>query len=155
MASVDVQQSRIRQRVPAAAPGAPSIDSRGKRACPRADRLGRSLFTFHAIVGLYLLFGWLAPQPFLLAFYLVLLPAVAIQWLLNDGSCVLNNFETWLRHGRWRDPRNPEEGRFLAMLAHWLFRWQPSRATLDALSYGIVALLWLAGFAHLSVLWRG
>ena len=132
MASVDIQ------------PG--GFHDNTAMAGPRTDHLGRGLFTFHAIVGLYLLFGWLVPEALALAVYLVLLPAVAVQWLLNGGSCILNNFETWLRHGRWRDPRNPEEGGFLSMLSHWLFRWGPSRATLDALSYSAVAMLWLLGF---------
>lgn len=117
-----------------------------------SDRLGRRLFTFHLIVGLYLLTGWLVPSDLALAIYLVVLPAVALQWMVNGGSCVLNNFETWLRHGRWHDARNPEEGGFLLMLSGWLFRWRPSRAAIDVLSYGSVAGFWLLGFAHLSVL---
>lgn len=135
-----------------------SIDFDGMdgAACPsrpRSDRLGRSLFVFHVIVGLYILFGWLVPVAMALVIYLVLLPAVAIQWLVNQGSCVINNIETWFRHGRWRDARNTEEAGFLSMLAHWLFRWRPSRPLLDGLSYASVAMLWILAFAHLSVLW--
>jgi hypothetical protein len=120
---------------------------------PRIDPLGRSLFVFHVLVGLYLTLGWLVPVTMALALYMVVLPVIAGQWLINKGSCVLNNFETWLRHGRWRDERNPEEGGWLAMLAHWLFRWKPSRKTLGALSYASVAALWLLAFGHLSILW--
>jgi hypothetical protein len=121
-------------------------------ARPRSDRLGLSLFIFHVLIGTYLIFGWMVPAAMALAFYMVVLPVIAGQWLLNKGSCVLNNFETWLRHGRWRDERNPEEAGWLSMLAHWLFRWKPSRKTLDALSYGTVAALWLLAFGHFSLL---
>jgi hypothetical protein len=139
MASVDIEHLRYR--------------SEAQR--PRGDRLGRGLFVFHLLVGAYLLFGWAVPFAMALAFYLVLLPIVAVQWLINKGSCVLNNIETWLRHGRWRDPRNQEEAGWLSMLAHWLFRWRPSRPTLDALSYASVAALWLLAFAHLTLLPSG
>jgi hypothetical protein len=137
-----------------------SIDVNGtgyteSRTGPRRDHLGRSLFLFHLLVGAYLVFGWLVPIAMALAVYLVLLPVVAAQWLINKGSCVINNFETWLRHGRWRDARKCEEAGFLSMLAQWLFRWRPSRTTLDALSYASVAALWLLAFGHLSLLWAG
>ena len=121
-------------------------------AGPRPDGLGLAAFTVHALIGLYLLFGWLVPYAIELAFYMVVLPAVALQWLVNRGSCVLNNIETWLRYGNWRDPRNPEEGGFVVMLGYWLLRRRPSRATADALSYGSVVTLWLFAFAHLSSL---
>jgi hypothetical protein len=119
---------------------------------PRTDILGRGLFIFHVLVGAYLIFGWLVPVAMALAFYMAVLPIIAVQWLINKGSCVLNNFESWLRHGNWRDARNAEEAGWLSMLAHWLFRWRASRKTLDALSYGTVAALWLLAFAHFSIL---
>ena len=142
MASVDFGDPRVR--------GLRRQDCRPKQ--PRTDALGRSLFVFHVLVGLYLCFGWLIPGAFALAVYMVVLPVIAVQWLLNQGSCVLNNFESWLRHGHWRDPRNYEEAGWLAMLANWLFRWTPSRSTLDTISYATVAGLWLLAFAHFSLL---
>jgi hypothetical protein len=153
MASIDVNEARYSDARPGAL-GAPSFQSRAKHVVgPRGDHLGRSLFAFHLIVGVYLLFGWLVPAAAALAVYMVVLPIIAVQWLLNKGSWVLNNFETWLRHGRWRDERNHEEAGWLSMLAHWLFRWKPGRPTLDALSYASVAALWLLAFGHLSILW--
>jgi len=44
---------------------------------PRSDGLGVVSFAIHALIGLYLLFGWLVPYGMELAFYMVLLPAVA------------------------------------------------------------------------------
>lgn len=141
MASVDFHDPRVR-----------GTARRNAAQGPRRDLLGQGLFAFHLAVGAFLILGWLIPYALGLAFYMVLLPVVAVQWLINKGSCVLNNFETWLRHGRWRDPRNYEEAGWLAMLAHWLFRWRPSRATLDALSYAAVAGLWILALAHFSLL---
>lgn len=142
MASIDFHDPRVR-----------GLNRRRDCArAPRNDLLGRTLFAFHVVVGVFLCFGWLLPFGMALAFYMVVLPVIAVQWLLNQGSCVLNNFESWLRHGSWRDPRNPEEAGWLAMLAHWLFRWRPSRSTLDVLSYATVAGLWMLAFAHFSLL---
>ncbi len=128
-----------------------SIDFSGPTA-PRPDRLGISLFVFHLGIGTFVLGGWVLPFGEALGFYLILLPAMAGQWLINRGSCILNNVETWLRRGRWRDPSNPEEGRFLHMLYYRLFRVAPSTERIDTLCYGIVLVLWLLGLGHLTLL---
>ena len=79
---------------------------------PRTDGLGIGCFLFHMSVGAYVLVGWLfSCQPALLI-YLGLLPAMATGWRLNRHSCVLNNLESLMRSGRWRDPESREEGGF-------------------------------------------
>jgi|SRR5882672_7559879 len=117
---------------------------------PRSDRLGLSLFILHLFISTYVLAGWMVSLPSGLLFYLVLLPAIATQWRINRGSCVINNLESWLRSGRWHDPANREEGAFLLMLCEWLFRVKPHPKDLDALSYVAVFLLWLLAFSHFS-----
>jgi hypothetical protein len=119
---------------------------------PRQDWLGFGLFVVHAFVGFCVFFGWALPSRDGLGLYLVLLPAMALQWRLNRGSCVLNNLESRLRSGKWRDPANREEGAFLLMVSDWLFRTRPSALSLDRLSYAAVLVLWLLGAAHLAVL---
>jgi hypothetical protein len=121
---------------------------------PRSDTLGLALFIFHLAVGLYILTGWAIPSTTALSIYLLLLPAVVTQWIVNRGSCVINNLETWLRTGQWRSPENPEEGRFVQMLIHWTFGVRPSGTSTDALSYGVMACLWALGFAHFLFLTR-
>ncbi len=130
-----------------------SIDWEGRIACrsgPRSDSLGLSFFFFHLLVSAYVLSGWIvSSQPHLL-FYLLLLPLLAAQWRLNQGSCVINNLESWLRTGHWRDPNNHEEGGFLLMLCDWLFGIRPYPVILDRFSYGLVLALWLLGLSHFS-----
>ena len=118
-------------------------------AGPRADRLGLGLFLFHLGIGLYLLTGWIIASYEALAFYLLLLPLIALQWRLNQGSCIVNNFESLLRSGRWRDPESREEGAFLGMLWLWLLGTKAPPVLLDRISYGAVFALWTAGFMHL------
>jgi hypothetical protein len=112
--------------------------------------LGFGCFLFHLLIAAYVIFGWIiSPTPALVV-YLVLLPAVVAQWYVNRGSCVINNIESWVRSGRWRDPKNPEEGGFLLMLCHWLFRVRPHPAVLDRLCYLTVLVLWLLAASRFS-----
>jgi len=117
---------------------------------PRRDKLGFSCFLFHLLVGGFVLVGWLISSYEALMFYLVLLPAMATQWAINRRSCIINNIESWLRSGRWRDPENPEEGGFLLMLCDWAFAMRPSPITLDRVSYAVVIFLWLLALGHMS-----
>jgi hypothetical protein len=64
------------------------------------DVLGISFFLFHLCVCAYIVGGWLIPSTSALVFYLVFLPLVAMQWLVNRGSCVISNIETLLRTRR-------------------------------------------------------
>jgi hypothetical protein len=133
-----------------------SIDYDERRECqagPRFDGLGLSFLISHLAVGAYILFGWIVSSPPVLGFYLLLLPAIATQWYVNRGSCVMNNVESWLRSGRWRDPANPEEAGFLLMLCHWLFRARPHPTVLDRFSYAAVLILWLLAASRFS--WFG
>ena len=121
-------------------------------AGPRSDRLGLSFFLAHLLISTYVLLGWGIPSTPALLFYTVLLPAIATQWHVNRGCCVINNLESWLRSGRGRDPDNKEEGAFLSMLSDWLFRVRPHPVLLDRFSYATLLMLWLLAFSHLS--WR-
>jgi len=130
-----------------------SIDYDDRRECetgPRSDAMGLSFFIAHLAIGAYVLLGWIVSPPPALAFYLLLLPLMATQWYVNQGSCVVNNIESWLRNGRWRDPANPEEAGFLRMLCHWLFRVRPHPLVLDRFSYAAVLILWLLAASRFS-----
>jgi hypothetical protein len=130
-----------------------SIDFHDRDECPpgpRLDALGLSFFISHLLVGAYICFGWFLSSPETLPFYLLLLPAVMTQWYVNQGSCVMNNIESWLRSRRWRDPTNPEEAGFLLMLSQWLFRIRPHPVVLDRFSYTAVTILWLLAASRFS-----
>jgi hypothetical protein len=79
------------------------------RIGPRADSLGLGCFVFHVFIAAYIIFGWIVSPTPALVIYLVLLPAVVAQWYVNRGSCVINNLESWMRSGRWRDAQNRDK----------------------------------------------
>jgi len=130
-----------------------SIDYDDRNECqlrPRLDGIGLSFLISHLAVGAYILFGWISSSPPALAFYLLLLPVIATQWYVNRGSCVMNNVESWLRSGRWRDPNNPEEAGFLLMLCQWMFRVRPHPVVLDRFSYVAIFILWMIAASRFS-----
>ena len=116
------------------------------------DALGQACFILHFAIMLYIVFGALAPWRGALYFYDIFLPAVAVQWLFNKNSCVLNNLETFMRSGRWRDPANEEEGAWLLTLARDTLGIQATPRQMDVFIYCALACLWAGGVAHLAAL---
>jgi hypothetical protein len=126
-----------------------SIDIQ-ERIGPKRDGLGVSCFVLHIGVGGFVLGGWLLSSTEALLLYLVVLPAMATQWAINRGSCLINNVETYIRTGRWRDPHCGEEGKFLLMMCDWFFSTRPSPQAVDRFSYSIVIFLWFLALGHVS-----
>jgi hypothetical protein len=76
------------------------------------DLLRVTTFTLHLLIVTYVSTGWMSSTRIGLFFYLLLLPVIVMQWLLNAGGSILNNAETLIRTGRWHDARNTFEGHF-------------------------------------------
>lgn len=129
--------------IPALATAAPSPSE-------RRDLLGHFCFYLHFAVMIFIVTGWLIPARPLLYFYLGFLPLVALHWQVNRNSCVLNNIESWLRFGTWRSEQNAEEGAWLMTLIRNVTGIQLRTWQVDLLTYGVMALLWFAGFSHLD-----
>ncbi len=125
---------------------------RHKPVGPNRDFLGLSFFLVHLFICAYIIFGWVVPSTSALVFYLVFLPLVAMQWLVNSGSCIISNLETLARTRRWRDPNSAREGRFISTAAFSLLGLNTSPSDVDSLSFCALFILWLLGFIHLSVL---
>jgi hypothetical protein len=115
----------------------------------KRDALGQFCFIIHFLPLTYIVTGWLAPWRGALIFYLVFLPAMFLQWKLNKRSCVLNNIESLIRTGRWRDPRSREEGAWLRTLVNDKTGWNLSRAQMDMFINAMLILFWAMAFARL------
>ncbi|MFL6690826.1 MAG: hypothetical protein ACJ8IR_11665 [Alphaproteobacteria bacterium] len=113
------------------------------------DAVGRACFIVHFLPLLYALTGWLAPDHTWLIVYLIFIPALFLQWKLNKGACVLNNIESLIRSGRWRNPANREEGAWLRTLMNERTGWNLSRAQMDMVINAVMLALWLLAFARL------
>lgn len=130
-------------QTPAAASALPS------HAAEKRDALGNFCFYLHFAVMIYIVLGWAVPLHAALYFYMGFLPAVAVQWQFNKNSCVLNNIESLLRSGQWRDPNNKEEGAWLQTLAFNLTGILFKNWQMDAFTYFVLAIFWSAALSHL------
>jgi hypothetical protein len=124
------------------------------KAPVKRDLLGNFCFYLHFVVMLYIVSGWLAPWAAMQIFYLVFLPGVAIQWRFNQNSCVLNNLESLMRTGRWRNPENVEEGAWLLTLVRSVLGLKVTHGQMDAFTYTVLAILWTLDLGHLRH-WAG
>ncbi|MDE2184321.1 MAG: hypothetical protein KGJ78_14975 [Alphaproteobacteria bacterium] len=113
------------------------------------DVLGQGCFALHIAIMLYIVGGWAVPARGALIFYLLFVPAVALHWLFNRNACILNNLESVMRTGRWRDPTNREEGAWLLTLVKDATGIVLTPGQMDAVSYVVMALLWGAALWHL------
>ena len=123
------------------------------RLAQKRDLLGHLCFTFHFAVMIYIVAGWLVPWRPALAFYLLFIPAIYMQWLVNRDTCILNNVEGFMRTGRWRNKENnPEEGAWLLTLATNVTGLEITTFQINVLTYSVLALVWLLALARLF--WR-
>ena len=113
------------------------------------DLLGHVCFYLHIAIMIYIVLGWAVPANWALMFYLVFVPGVALHWQINKNSCVLNNMESWLRTGSWRDPTSREEGQWLLTLVKDVTGLSFTPAQMDAFTYSVLAVLWGLGLWHL------
>jgi hypothetical protein len=119
----------------------------------KRDLLGHLCFTFHFAVMIYIVAGWLVPWRPALVFYLLFIPAIYMQWLVNKDTCILNNVEGFMRTGRWRNKEiNPEEGAWLLTLANNVTGLEITTFQIAVLTYSVLALVWLLALARLF--WR-
>jgi hypothetical protein len=113
------------------------------------DLLGNFCFYLHFAVMIYIVTGWAVPASAALVVYLAFVPAVALHWQINKNSCVLNNLESFLRRGIWRDPSNREEGAWLLTLARDTLGIPVTPGQMDVFTYSVLAVLWGLGLWHL------
>jgi hypothetical protein len=116
----------------------------------RRDILGQFCFVLHFVVMIFILTGWLVPWRALLIAYLVFIPAMCVQWKMNNGACILNNLEGWVRNGRWRNKETkPEEGAWVLHLIAGLTGWRVTALQTDILTFGVLFLVWGLALARL------
>lgn len=94
--------------------------------------------------------GWAIPSNAWLIAYLFAMPLIAVQWVLNRNTCLLNNLESWIVTGRWRDRADPEQGGFIAGFVEKVSGWRPSGRAANLISYGLLGVLWCVAATHLA-----
>ena len=122
-------------------------------AAEKRDVLGHLCFTLHFVVMLYIIAGWALPWRAALTLYVVFIPAIYVQWQMNKDTCILNNLETWLRTGEWRNKTfNPEEGQWVLTLVTNVTGLNVTARQIDVLTYAVLILGWMLALAR--IVWR-
>ena len=119
---------------------------------PAAVALSRTCHTIHVALVVFVLAGWLFPVRQILVAHLMFVPALIVTWLLNRNTCPLNNLESRLLTGVWRNEENREEGSFLLVLVENYLRMHPTQRTMDAITYALMAFCWVLSICHLWLL---
>jgi hypothetical protein len=115
------------------------------------DRLGRVFLALHAAIIVYVLLGWLVPARVALYIYLLVLPLIVLQWVLNGGSSIINNFENLARNARWNDGGNCFEG---ALFQTFLKRIgvPASQGQITTVLCSLMLIFWLAALFRMILI---
>ena len=122
-----------------------------RTATSAPDALRLSLFLVHAAVIGYVVSGWLSPTRTGLLVYLVLLPLILLQWLVNRGASVVSNLESLIRTHHWRAPEHGIEANvFRSILSSIGIR--ASNAQVNTVLVSTMLLLWMSALARLMLI---
>ena len=102
----------------------------------------------HMVLVIFVLAGWLVPVSEVLELHMAFVPLLVLTWLLNRNTCPLNNIESWLTKGVWRDAENREEGSFLVVVVEKYLGLHPSQRLMDAVTYMLMGAAWLLALGH-------
>jgi len=115
------------------------------------DGLRATLFAAHLAIIAYVGLGWLVPSRTALYVYALLLPMIAIQWLLNGGVSIVNNIENLVRRGRWNDSQNRFEGALFKTLLGWV-GVPASQAQITTVLCFLMLIFWIAAICRMVMI---
>jgi hypothetical protein len=115
------------------------------------DWLSVAMFLVHAAIVGYVVSGWSTDSRAALLVYLILLPFIVLQWLLNGGSSIVSNFESLKRTGRWRDPAHGMQGTFFksVLLSVGV---NATHAQINTIVIATMFLFWMVAFFRLMLI---
>jgi hypothetical protein len=115
------------------------------------DWLRAGFFTVHVTIIAYVAVGWLVPSRAALYFYALLLPAIAMQWILNGGASVVANLENLARSRQWNDSSNALEGAFFKTVLDALGIHATQAQITTALCF-LMLIFWIAAVCHMMLI---
>ena len=115
------------------------------------DWLSVAMFLIHAAIVGYVVSGWTSDSREALLVYLILLPMIVLQWLLNGGSSLVSNMESLKRTGRWRDPKQDLEGTFFQSVMKSV-RINASKAQINTIVVVSMGMFWTVAFFRLMLI---
>ena len=124
---------------------------RASQAAVTTDWLSVALFMVHAAIVGYVVAGWTAQTRLGLFIYLMLLPMVVLQWLVNGGSSVVSNIESLKRTGHWRDAEQGLDGAFFQSVLGSI-GLAATKAQINTVVVVSMFLFWVVAFFRLILI---
>ena len=121
------------------------------QAAVSTDWLSVALFMVHAAIVGYVVAGWTAQTRLGLFIYLVLLPMIVLQWLVNGGSSIVSNIETYKRTGHWRHSEQGLEGAFFQHVLRSI-GLEATKAQINTVVVATMFLFWVVAFFRLILI---
>ena len=115
------------------------------------DKFYFCFFAIHVAIVVYVALGWLISSRTALYFYTLLLPVIALQWILNAGCSVVNNFENLARVGKWETPDLARKaGFFRSVLSAVGLR--PSQAQITTALCSLMLIFWVCAVCRMMLI---
>jgi hypothetical protein len=83
--------------------------------------------------------------------YLLILPLIVLQWLLNGGVSIVNNLENLVRGRPWNDPANPFEGMVFKTLLNGI-RIPASQAQITFVLCALMLMFWVTAMSRMVLI---
>jgi hypothetical protein len=125
--------------------------SKAPQAAVATDWLSVALFMVHAAIVGYVVAGWTAQTRVGLFVYLLLLPMLVLQWLVNGGSSIVSNIETYKRTGHWRHAEQGLEGAFFQSVLRSV-GLEATKAQINTVVVVTMFLFWVVAFFRLILI---
>jgi hypothetical protein len=114
------------------------------------DKLHFWFFAIHLGIVVYVALGWLITSRVALYFYALLLPAIALQWLLNGGCSIVNNFENVVRGGSWTLSTRRQRPFFKGLLGAVGVR--ASQAQITTALCSLMLIFWICAICRMMLI---
>ena len=115
------------------------------------DKLRFWFFGMHVAIAVYVALGWLITSRIALYFYTLLLPAIVLQWLLNGGCSIVNNFENLVRAGSWGGPEQARKTAFFKSLLMAL-GIRASQAQITTALCSLMLMFWVCAVCRMMLI---
>ncbi|NJK36748.1 MAG: DUF2784 domain-containing protein [Oscillatoriales cyanobacterium RM2_1_1] len=102
----------------------------------------------HLAVLLFICLGWVFPGRIIHQIHLVFVPLTILQWQLNQGTCLLTNWENQL--AQTPPDKSQQQGQFTKKILGTCFDPLPSDQTLKRMIYGIILTAWILSGIRLA-----
>ena len=94
----------------------------------------------HLSVVIFVVFGWASPVHSILIIHLWVVPLMVVQWLFNDGTCILTNVENAI--SGQKKARSEQQGQFIKKLLSVCFTTLPDDAVIKKGLYTLLVVSW-------------